>query len=170
MPLYVPAYVHWDRHAAPQPAPLPTYQRRYPQERARQQGIRAENSGCQPREPVSRQAYELPDRSPSLQQSRPVQQAEPRPAPGYASPALPPTQPRPRLNSEQPMPQQDRPQAAPTSHVPRQHAGRRLIRPAAPAEHRDVHTGLQRSDARQFDSDGLSIHRDGRVQRMNSMK
>lgn len=123
-----PGWNHWDRRAAPPPAPLPTYQRRYPQsrypqERARQQEIRAENNfGHQPREPVSRQAYQLPDRSPPHQQSRPVQRAQPRPAPVHASPALPPTQPRPRPDSQHPSPQQARPVAAQPSHAPRQHA------------------------------------------------
>jgi hypothetical protein len=115
-----PGWDHWDRRAAPPPAPLPTYQRRYPQsryppERARQQEIRAENFGYQPREPVSRQAYQLPDRPPSHPQSKPVQRAEPRPAPEHASPALPSPQPRPRPES-----QQAHPVAAQRPHASRQ--------------------------------------------------
>ena len=127
-----PGWDHWDRRAAPPPAPLPTYQRRYPQsrypqERARQQEIRAENFGYQPREPVSRQAYQLPDRSPPHRPARPVQRAEPRPAPVHASPALPPPQPRSRPDSQQPSPQQDRPvaaQPAHASHHPTERQGR----------------------------------------------
>jgi len=117
---------HWDRRAAPPPAPLPTYQRRYPQsrypqDRARQQTIRAENSDYRPREPVSRQAYRLPDRPPSRQQGRPVQPTEPRPAPAQASTALPPPQPGPRPQAQQLPRQQDRAQAA-QPHAPRQQA------------------------------------------------
>jgi hypothetical protein len=120
---------HWDRRAAPPPAPLPTYQRRYPQsrypqERARQQEIRAENFGYQPREPVSRQAYQLPDRSPPHHESGPAQRAEPRPAPVRASQALPPPQPRPRPDSRQPPTQQDRPVAAQPAYATHQPTAR----------------------------------------------
>lgn len=119
-----PGWNHWDRRAAPPPAPLPTYQRRYPQsrypqERTRQQEIRAESFGYQPREPVSRQAYQLPDRAPPHPQSRPVQRAEPRPATAHASPAVPPPQPRPRPDPQQLPPQQDRPVAAQPSRESR---------------------------------------------------
>ncbi len=120
-----PGWNHWDRRAAPLPAPLPTYQRRYPQsrypqERARQQEIRAENFGYLPREPVSRLAYQLPDRSPPRQEGRPVQRSEPRPAPARASQASPPPQPRPQPDSRQPPTQQDRPAAAQPAHASHQ--------------------------------------------------
>ena len=128
-----PGWDHWDRHAAPPPAPLPTYQRRYPQsrypqERNRQQQIRAENRGYQPREAVSRQAYQLPDLSPPHKQSRLVQRAESRPAPVHASPALPPPQPRSRPDSQPPSPRQAGRAAAQPSHASphpaaRQHHG-----------------------------------------------
>jgi hypothetical protein len=77
-----PDWDRGDRRAAPPPAPLPTYQRRYPQSRypqepTRQQAIRAEHFDYQPREPVSRQAYQLPDRSLPTPQGRPVQQTPP---------------------------------------------------------------------------------------------
>lgn len=90
-----PGWDHWDRRAAPPPAPLPLYQRkypqsRYPQEPDRQQSIRSEHYRYQPREPVARQLYQLPDRAPVPRQARP--QLRP-----------PPT----------PMPQERRPQAAP---------------------------------------------------------
>ncbi len=122
-----PGWNHWDRHAAPPPAPLPTYQRRYPQsryplEQDRQQTIRAEHFDYKPREPVSRQAYQRPDRSPPYPPGKPVQRAEPRPAPVRASPALPPPQPRPRPDAQQPMTQQHRPATAQPSHPPRQQA------------------------------------------------
>jgi hypothetical protein len=99
-----PGWNHWDRHAAPPPAPLPTYQRRYPQsrypqERDRQQMIRAEQFDYKPRETVSRQAYQGPDRSPPHPQGKPLHQAEPRPTPG---------QPDPRPQAKQPPWQQDR--------------------------------------------------------------
>ena len=79
-----PGWDHWDRRAAPPPAPLPTYQRRYPQsrypvERDRQQMIRAQNFDYKPREPVSRQADEWRDRSPPHHHGKPEQRAEPRP-------------------------------------------------------------------------------------------
>jgi len=120
-----PGWNHWDRHAAPPPAPLPTYQRRYPQSRypqesARQQAIRAENFNYRPREPVSRQAYEWPDRSPQRQQGGSAQQT--RPASAQASTALRPAQPGPRPHAQQPPRQQDRPPVAQPSHAPRQQA------------------------------------------------
>ncbi|OGU54838.1 MAG: hypothetical protein A2199_11700 [Hydrogenophilales bacterium RIFOXYA1_FULL_63_33] len=54
---------HWDRHSAPRPAPLPSYQRnysgdRYPREQERQQSIRTERYRYQPREPVTQQHYQ----------------------------------------------------------------------------------------------------------------
>jgi hypothetical protein len=53
----------WNRHSAPRPAPLPTYQRhysgdRYPREPERQQTIRTERYRYQPREPVTQQHYQ----------------------------------------------------------------------------------------------------------------
>lgn len=133
-----PGWNHWDRRAAPAPAPLPDYQRRYPQSRYpqeanRQHEIRTEHFNYQPREPVSRQAYQLPDRSPQQRQqrpARPAQQAEPRPVPMPMAGAQPEPQPRQQPHAQQPQrqeqqshaqppqPPQDRPQAAP----PSQHA------------------------------------------------
>ncbi|HEY6132759.1 MAG TPA: hypothetical protein VIW70_02175 [Rubrivivax sp.] len=106
-----PGWNHWDRHAAPAPAPLPTYQRRYPQSRypqeaARQQAIRAENFDFRPRDPVARQAYQTPDRSPPHPQGRQVQQTKMRPQP----------------YSQQPPPRQDRALAAHPSQAPWQQA------------------------------------------------
>jgi len=110
-----PGWNHWDRHAAPPPAPLPTYQRRYPQSRypqesARQQAIRAENFNYRPREPASREAYHWPDRSPPYQQGRPARQTETRPAPAQAPRSQASPQPRPRPNAQQLPRQPDRPQ------------------------------------------------------------
>jgi hypothetical protein len=52
----------WDRHSAPPPAPLPSYQKkykgdRYPGEMEQQHSIRTERYKYQPREPVSQQYY-----------------------------------------------------------------------------------------------------------------
>lgn len=57
----------WDRRAAPAPAPLPSYQGRYPQSRYpqdtdAQRAIRSENYRHRPREPVTRERLQAPDR------------------------------------------------------------------------------------------------------------
>ncbi|HUJ87087.1 MAG TPA: hypothetical protein VLX30_09580, partial [Burkholderiales bacterium] len=54
---------HWDRKAAPKPAPLPSYQRkysgaRYPQAEERRREIETHDYHYQPREPAVRQHYE----------------------------------------------------------------------------------------------------------------
>jgi hypothetical protein len=118
-----PGWNHWDRHAAPPPAPLPTYQRRYPQSRypqesARQQAIRAENFNDRPHDPVSRHAYQVSDRSPRLPQGGSVQQTQTRPTSAHASKALPAPQPVPRPHAQQPPRQQDRSPAARPSRTP----------------------------------------------------
>lgn len=52
----------WDRRSTPLPAPLPTYQRKYPGDRypqaAQQPQLQGQNYRYQPREPVVRQHYE----------------------------------------------------------------------------------------------------------------
>ncbi|MFA5937905.1 MAG: hypothetical protein WC809_01005 [Sinimarinibacterium sp.] len=53
----------WDRHSAPAPAPLPSYQReyrgdRYPREIERQESIRAGHYRYEPRDEVSRQHFQ----------------------------------------------------------------------------------------------------------------
>ncbi len=54
----------WDRSKAPAPAPLPDYQRNYPQGRypmaEQQKNIRTEKYRYQPREPVARQQFTQP--------------------------------------------------------------------------------------------------------------
>ncbi|WP_342130358.1 hypothetical protein [Hydrogenophaga sp. OTU3427] len=55
----------WDRQAMPAPAPLPSYQGRYPQSRYpqafdQQRAIRSENYRYRPREPVTRELYQAP--------------------------------------------------------------------------------------------------------------
>jgi hypothetical protein len=62
----------WDRHSAPRPAPLPTYQRkysgeRYPREFEQQHTIRSERYRYQPREQVTKQYYQQ-NHNPSGQQ------------------------------------------------------------------------------------------------------
>jgi hypothetical protein len=58
---------HWERRAAPPPAPLPRYQRQfsgphYPREQERQRTIRSERYRYEPREPISRRHFEQPGR------------------------------------------------------------------------------------------------------------
>ncbi len=109
-----PGWDRWDRRAAPPPAPLPTYQRkypqsRYPQESERQHSIRSENYRYQPRDPQVRQQYQMPDRAPT-RDSRPTA-PERRVAP---RPPAPPPQAEPRARPQPaPMPREQRPQAAP---------------------------------------------------------
>lgn len=61
-----PGWDRWDRSKAPAPAPLPDYQRNYPQGRypqaAQQDDIRAEKYRYQPREPVVREQLAPPQR------------------------------------------------------------------------------------------------------------
>ena len=75
---------HWNRRAAPAPAPLPVYQRqysgnRYPQVE-QQQALQGRNYRYQPRDAVVRQSYQqqaAPIRAPD-QQSRPAVQNRPQ--------------------------------------------------------------------------------------------
>ncbi|MGA8049638.1 MAG: hypothetical protein WCA09_05615 [Burkholderiales bacterium] len=60
---------HWDRRAAPRPAPLPQYQRqysgkRYPHAEERRREIETRNYRYQPRDPEVRQHYEERGRGP----------------------------------------------------------------------------------------------------------
>lgn len=56
-----PDWDHWDRRRAPAPAPLPTYQQKYPQSRypqgEAQRDIRGQQYRYQPREPEVRQQF-----------------------------------------------------------------------------------------------------------------
>jgi hypothetical protein len=61
-----PDWDRWDRRRTPAPAPLPTYQRKYPQSRypvevQEQQNIRQQNDRYRPRDPVVRQ--QAPERA-----------------------------------------------------------------------------------------------------------
>lgn len=61
-----PGWDRWDRRSAPAPAPLPDYQRKYPQgqypQAAQQDRIRGDNYRYQPREPVVREQLAPPQR------------------------------------------------------------------------------------------------------------
>ena len=68
----------WDRHSAPGPAPLPTYQRqysgdRYPHQIEQQQQLRSQNYRYQPRDPVARQHYQ---QQPAQRAPAPSQQGQ----------------------------------------------------------------------------------------------
>lgn len=69
-----PGWDRWDRSKAPAPAPLPDYQRNYPQGRypqaAQQDDIRSEKYRYQPREPVVRQQLTQPQRAAPRPQER----------------------------------------------------------------------------------------------------
>jgi hypothetical protein len=105
---------HWDRHADPSRAPLPTYQRqfsggRYPAA-AQQQALHTENYHYQPKEAVVRERYQ--------------KQQAPAPAPQHPQPAPMPQhqQPAPAPQHQQPMPglqhQQPAPVPAPQHQQP----------------------------------------------------
>ena len=92
----------WNRRAAPAPAPLPSYQRKYPGERYpggdRQHEIQDRNYRYQPRDPVLRQHAEPPahqdapqpqrERPPVLHEKHTTEQDRPvgRPTPPPAAP------------------------------------------------------------------------------------
>jgi len=96
---------HWNRAAAPRPAPLPTYQRqyageRYPRSAPQQLALHSQHYRYQPKEPVARQRYEpirtheaaAPRSPPSRHappqhaQQRPVQPEQHRAAPALRRP------------------------------------------------------------------------------------
>ncbi|MDP1647738.1 MAG: hypothetical protein Q8M01_06000 [Rubrivivax sp.] len=115
-----PGWDRWDRRAAPPPAPLPTYQRkypqsRYPQEPERQHSIRSENYRYQPRDPQVRQHYQMPDRAPTRESRPAVPQRRVAPEQRVAPrPPAPPPQAEHRARPQPaPTPREQRPQAAP---------------------------------------------------------
>jgi hypothetical protein len=87
----------WDRASAPAPAPLPTYQMRFPESRypqaEQQRDLRSQNYGHQPRDPVLRQppapAPQRPQRPqpPQSPQQRPAQ-PPPHDQPTYQAPPV----------------------------------------------------------------------------------
>lgn len=71
----------WDRHSAPAPAPLPTYQRnysgdRYPRAVEQQHTIRSEKYRYQPREPVTQQHFQPRVQQEQQEQKRHDQQRQ----------------------------------------------------------------------------------------------
>ena len=98
---------HWDRRAAPAPAPLPVYQRRFSGGRypgvAQQQQLHAQNYHYQPREAVVRERYRQ-------QPTRPAPPAAAHRNPGEPQAHGSGQEPVPR---QQPAPQRPRPEPAP---------------------------------------------------------
>ena len=99
-----PGWDRWNRSAVPAPAPLPTYQRRYPAERypqpEQQQTLRRQNYGYQPREPIVRQHFQEQPVSQAPQPRRRDQQD--------ASPAQRPPPPGQAERRPEPTPEQGR--------------------------------------------------------------
>jgi hypothetical protein len=133
-----PDWDRWDRSKAPAPAPLPDYQRKYPQSRypqaAQQDSIRGDNYRYQPREPVVREQLAPPQRvapRPAEREQREdvrrperVERVEPRSVERVAPPvrrAEPePRRPEQRASPEpRTLPQVQPPQARPEP-LPRQ--------------------------------------------------
>lgn len=135
----------WDRSKAPAPAPLPDYQRKYPQSRypqaAQQDSIRGDNYRHQPRERVVREQLAPPQRvapRPAEREQRDprekrdqrerredvrkperVERVEPRSVERAAPPMRQPEQrasPEPRMLPQ--MPQQARPEPPPRQQQP----------------------------------------------------
>lgn len=118
----------WNRSAAPAPAPLPVYQRRYSGDRyprvEQQRTLQNQNYRYQPRDAVVRQHFRPDDaprgpanapagRAPAAREPRPVPQGAPR---GEAPPRVREDQMRPARPPER-MPQS---RAAPQEQAPRQ--------------------------------------------------
>ncbi len=94
----------WNRNAAPAPAPLPTYQRRYPSDRYpqadEQQRLRSQNYRYQYRDPVVRQHFQAPEPQRSAPPAPPPR-AQPQPPPRQDAqrPGPPPQQTQPPRQS-----------------------------------------------------------------------
>jgi len=128
---------HWDRHAAPPLAPLPTYQRQYSGARyphpEQQQALRGQNYHYQPKEAVSRAHYQQPAAGPRPGNQPPAQHPQPAPAPRPGNP--PPAQhpqpaPAPRPGNQHPQPA---PAPRPGNPPPAQHQQPPAPRPSKPA-------------------------------------
>lgn len=134
-----PGWDRWDRNKAPAPAPLPDYQRKYPQgqypQAAQQDRIRGDNYRYQPREPVVREQLAPPQRvapRPAERDQREqredvrkpdrvdrVERVEPRSVERAAPPMRQPEQrasPEPRILPQ--VPQQARPEPPPRQQQP----------------------------------------------------
>jgi hypothetical protein len=103
---------HWDRHAAPAPAPLPAYQRRYSGSRypqpEQQHALRSSNYRYQPHEAVVQQHFQ--------------QQAAPARAPEQQGRAAPPARPQHEQPPQHVQPPQPQGQRAP-EHAERREQG-----------------------------------------------
>jgi hypothetical protein len=123
----------WDRRSVPPPAPLPTYQGkysgdRYPRAPEQRNSIRTTEDHYQPREPVSRQYWQLQQtqrpraQQPPLMQRPPIQPRPPQvqPAPAQQPPQIyvPPVQQPPQLQPA-PTPQPPQLQPVPAQQPPR---------------------------------------------------
>jgi hypothetical protein len=126
-----PGWDRWDRSKTPAPAPLPDYQRRYPQgqypQAAQQDRIRGDNYRYQPREPVVREQLAPPQQvapRPEERQQRGQREDERRPEriePRSAERVAPPVrQPEQRVSPEPRSLPRVPPQARPAEPPPRQ--------------------------------------------------
>jgi len=136
---------HWDRGAAPAPAPLPVYQRRfsggsYPGV-AQQRQLHAENYRYEPREAVVRERYrQQPVARPSGPNPPLAQHQPPTARPGHLNPPAPPYQQPPPRPSHPSPPEAHRPlpEPAPLQNHEVQHANpnenQRRLPPKEPAK------------------------------------
>lgn len=88
----------WDRAAAPAPAPLPAYQKRFPESRypqvEQQRDLRQQNYRHQPRDPVLTPPPAPPPRPPPRAAPGAPPQSQPREPPREPPRQQPPQQPR----------------------------------------------------------------------------
>jgi hypothetical protein len=113
---------NWNRNSVPAPAPLPTYQRqysedRYPRQVEQQQVLHSQNYRYQPRDPVVRQHYQeqAPQKAPGSPQraqrgDAPAQHAKQQPPDGADArkPAVEPRAQQPSGAKQQGRPQDDK--------------------------------------------------------------
>ncbi|QHE83587.1 hypothetical protein [Hydrogenophaga sp. BPS33] len=124
----------WDRAKAPAPAPLPDYQRGYPQSRYPQAGeqdrIRGEHYRYQPRNPTVRAQLAAPAPQPAPQPAPPMQGRPPQ----REDVRRPERNERPPMPMERPEPRVDRRDVQPPMRPfePEQRRARPSERPAAP--------------------------------------
>ena len=153
-----PGWDRWNRNTAPAPAPLPSYQRQYSQDRyphaEQQQALRQQNYKYQARDPEVRQ--HVPSPAPALMKPLPVAPHAPQAAPPaqHANPApqvprQPQPQPQPQQHEQRPTPnrpQEQAPHAAP-AHEPAPAAARAKDRqpPEGQGKERDAGDERDRS-------------------------
>ncbi|WP_084637624.1 hypothetical protein [Paludibacterium yongneupense] len=141
-----PGWDHWDRRAAPPPAPLPVYQRsfsgdRYPHSPEQQRALQAQHYRYQPHEPAGRPQGQVPGGMPAMH-------GEHKPSyrqPGAQQPGQPPQQhaapgqARPQYQQQPGQPPQQH--AAPGQARPQhqQQPGQPQQQHAAPGQARPQH-------------------------------